>query len=80
MYTAPIYLLVATAVISIIMLLCCFDGKMKLMKTKAPPPIENEVGESQKPKGNAYNQCLNLLYFQPKSIHQLYRKDNVLTN
>lgn len=50
LYSGPVYLLIFTVIVSLVLLVLCFDGKMRL--TKTIHPIENEVGEGKKPKSN----------------------------
>lgn len=45
-YSAPIYIFIATLLVSIVLLLTCFDGKMRLLKV----PVEKDEATSGKTK------------------------------
>ncbi|KAI6189704.1 hypothetical protein M3Y97_00037600 [Aphelenchoides bicaudatus] len=62
LYSAPVYLLIITAVVSIVLLLICFDGKMRLMKTAKPiengledKKIKAPIDPSTLPKGQRFD-------------------------
>jgi hypothetical protein len=63
LYSAPTYLLILTIIVSVILLIFWFDGKMRLLKS--PSPINSEIVEENKAKGMLFIEMYKIcLFFQ----------------